>query len=122
MNDASLTIVVPLPPAVLKPNRRTHWAVRARATETARSDARYASMTARRRQKWTLGGRHINVIQLIYYFKARRTRDEDNLLAWAKATIDGVADGLELDDGSFTYMPTKSEIDKKDPRLEIVIT
>ena len=45
-----------------------------------------------------------------------------NPLNVVKATMDGLADGgIVRDDSRFTYMPVEEEIDKLDPRVEILL-
>lgn len=40
-----------------------------------------------------------------FYRPDRRKRDEDNIMASFKAGIDGIADGLRIDDSKFKYIP-----------------
>ena len=57
-----------------------------------------------------------------FFFKTRRRRDRDNLLASLKAAFDGLADaGLVADDSGLIHMPVEQYIDRADPRVELVV-
>jgi len=57
-----------------------------------------------------------------FFFKTRRRRDRDNLLASLKPAFDGLADaGLVVDDSGLIHMPVEQHIDRTDPRVELVV-
>ena len=63
--------------------------------------------------------------QETYYFKTNRRRDIRNAEALCKAYYDGFVEaGLMADDNHniLTHLPTKLDVDKDNPRVEIVLT
>jgi Holliday junction resolvase RusA-like endonuclease len=63
--------------------------------------------------------------QETYYFKTNRRRDIRNAEALCKAYYDGFVEaGLMADDNHqiLTHAPTRIEVDKDNPRLEILLT
>ena len=121
---AVLRIVLPLPPKELNPNiaRRTHWAVKGRKVGRYRAEADFLTQDAIREQ----GPRGIPwkaaTVRVTFYFRDRRRRDRDNLLASLKAGFDGIADaGVVVNDSEFTYRPVVVEVDAKNPRVLVVI-
>jgi len=63
-----------------------------------------------------------SVIQPMYFFKDKRRRDRDNYAAMLKSAYDGIADATEVDDKEFIPMPCVMDVDKGDPRVELVVT
>lgn len=60
--------------------------------------------------------------QATFYFKDKRNRDADNLLASLKPAFDGIADaGVVVNDCGLHHKPVKRSVDKNDPRVVIVI-
>ena len=119
----SITITVPLPAKQLSPNSRCHWARKAEAVKNARQAAHILSL-----QELAL---HLTspplwakaMSQLVFFFKANRRHDPDNLLASVKSYFDGIADaGIMADDSGLGHHPVIIQKDKKNPRLEITIT
>ena len=118
----TITVVLPLPPQILRPNARAHYMAKARATSETRYDATLAATHAR---DLLHVGKDFQisrpVVSVRWFFKDAdtRTRDEDNLLAWLKAYFDGIVDsGIVGDDGGFTHNPP-TLIRDKDQRVEI---
>lgn len=102
-------IRLPWPPKILSRNVRAHWAEKARATKSARHTA------------WSLckeaGVRlHDETVEIHFqYFPPNRyRRDAQNMPDMLKASIDGIADALGIDDHTFRvhYAPTFSEVTK----------
>ena len=60
-------------------------------------------------------------LQATYYHKDKRRRDRDNLAAMLKYAYDGIAAALGVDDYGFRPEMPKVDVDKEDPRLEIVV-
>ena len=102
MSEPLTVIVVPLTPLpALSPNARVHWTKRAKAVGIARTAAKLATLEAvgdDQRARIAaiphLGYR----VQIAWEPKRHGARDEDNALASCKAIIDGIADGLGIDD------------------------
>ena len=63
-----------------------------------------------------------SVIQPVYFFKDKRRRDRDNYAAMLKSAYDGIADATDVDDKEFIPMPCVMDVDKEDPRVELVVT
>lgn len=114
-----MKITLPLPNKNLSPNARCHWRVKAKATKRARADACIAGYCECRgsRPRWSSA-----TVQATFFFRSKIRRDRDNLLASLKAVFDGLADsGLIANDSGLTHLPVKIEIDKADPRVELMI-
>jgi hypothetical protein len=63
-------------------------------------------------------------IEATFFHKQKRSRDDINHMAMLKPAYDGIVDsGLLEDDSSdhLTTLPAKFEIDKKFPRVELLI-
>jgi crossover junction endodeoxyribonuclease RusA len=105
-----ISVTVPIPEKCLSPNARVHWAVRARATRDARFEAAEATYKALRSHKgappWTASGFVVNCLWT--YGKGQRVMDETNLRGMLKATEDGIADTLLVNDKLFRWLPIKS--------------
>src|SRR5687767_4924015 len=90
--QASIELELPIPPRATHPNARTHWGAKATATKRQRSDcSTMASIILRSRQapRWAAA----SVLATFHVpGKSARTSDPDNLIAWLKATIDGLQD------------------------------
>ena len=111
-NELTISISLPLPPRELSPNARCHWAVKSRATKSAKEiafyEAKKAGITAKT-HSWDKA-----FLQPIFTFSVNRKRDLDNLLASMKAQIDGiVAAGLMVNDCGISPLPSKIVIGKK---------
>jgi len=91
-----MTITLPWPPRILSPNARpAHWAVLARAKRLYRT----ACATQARMQGAVALSAHLSLaVHLCFIPPDRRRRDIDNLIASAKAGLDGLADVLQVDD------------------------
>jgi crossover junction endodeoxyribonuclease RusA len=114
----TIKVFLPLPPDCLRPNARPHWARKAAATQKARGDACIATIAAGSRGfTWKAP-----TLQPTFFFATNRKRDSDNLRGWLKATQDGIADALRVNDKIIAMLDPVEEIDKADPRLEITIT
>lgn len=86
-----------LPPAVLSPNSRGHWAPKAKAAKKLREDAYYAAKTQ-------LPGVCFQQVRATVQWRVsdpKRRRDLDNAAASMKAFWDGLTDaGLWPDDSA----------------------
>jgi len=67
-----------------------------------------------------LPGMKFKSYRLHYFFKDKRNRDEDNFVAMAKATLDGIAKAVKQDDSEWSFKGVEFAIDKEKPRLEVV--
>jgi Holliday junction resolvase RusA-like endonuclease len=112
-----VVIVLPLPPRELSPNARPHWAAKARAVRRYRETAYLSSLAAR-------PGRPLHAAKVTsrFFFRTRRERDRDNLLASLKPAFDGIADArVVTNDAGMIHMPVEQHVDRRDPRVEIAV-
>ena len=94
-------IRLPWPPATLSPNNRSHWAVKAKATARARKDAFYAAKEA----KAVAPASGEIWLQVTAFPPHNRAYDRDGLQSRLKASFDGLADALGVDDVRFRHHP-----------------
>lgn len=90
-------ISLPYPPAELNPNSRTHWAKKSKVTKACRIRAAWETKAAKVKVDWE--GK-IDV-HISFYPPDKRPRDLDNCIASVKSFLDGVADGLGVNDSRF---------------------
>jgi len=117
MLGAALVVTLPLPPRVLSPNARPHWAAKARAVRQYRETACLCALVER-------PGRPMQAARVTcrFFFRDRRRRDRDNLLASLKPAFDGIADaGVVTNDSGMIHMPVEQCVDRVRPRVEIVV-
>ncbi len=98
----SLTIDLPWPSKTLHPNARVHWAVRAKAAKKARADAALLARTAEGRDLFIHDGMTRIPVSLTFHPPDNRHRDQDGMISACKAYLDGIADGLMVNDRLFT--------------------
>ena len=104
----SITVTLPWPPAVLSPNSRVHWSVRARAAKAYRTECGWQCKAAKLAAPDAKGKIDL---WIDFYPPTRRHHDDDNLVARFKSGRDGIADALGIDDKRFCVRPTvRSEI------------
>lgn len=96
-----IRIELPLPPAQLNPNRKngTHWAMSQRAKASYRETCWGLTVQARARAAVPADGDL--ALRITFRLPTKRRVDSDNLLASAKAGLDGVAAALQVDDSRF---------------------
>lgn len=89
------------------PNKREHWAVKAKRSKGHRETARWLLGVAGVRPTW--GRMRVKLTRI-----APRHMDSDNLAAGCKATRDGIADWLGIDDGcdrlTWEYAQRKGDV------------
>jgi len=121
-----IEIELPLPPAVLHPNARTHWAAKARSTKRYRNSAyirTLAVLNGGPAPRWQSA-----TVRAAWYFApakrgaALRTRDADGLISWLKAAFDSLQDaGIIANDSGLTHLPHTVAIDAKHPRVVLTV-
>ncbi len=118
-------IILPLPKRVLSPNcpvfSRQGRMAKAAATKKYRKMAKEATEDAQvNTGPWSLAS-----VAVVFFHKVKRRRDQDNAMGSLKAAYDGIVDaGLIVDDDwehLQRELPT-FEIDKKNPRVELIVT
>ena len=91
-----VTLNLPLPPRCLHPNARTHWAPKAKAVKESRAAAAMLAKSQRPKTPWK-NARYTLLFELC------RNRDEDGLLSWVKAYLDGLQDaGVIVNDSGLS--------------------
>jgi crossover junction endodeoxyribonuclease RusA len=95
-----MLIELPFPPADLNPNRKNgrHWGA-THATKTTYRDTCWALALKASSGFFPPAGDI--PLRLTFVQPDRRRRDRDNLLASAKAALDGLAAALKVDDSRF---------------------
>lgn len=118
-----LTITIPLPPKQMRPNSRTHWRAKMGPKAQQRQEAYLSAKAAIGRlspPRWSAAS-----IEAEFYLGRRgKQNDRDNLIAWLKATADGLEDaGVVADDAGFTWMPPRQVFGKDAPvEKKVVLT
>lgn len=92
-------ILLPWPAKELSPNARVHWSKKAAAAKYARL---YAFVRTKEAKLSVGAGKVLLAIEFVK--PSRRRMDLDNMLASIKPHIDGVAQGLGVDDARFRYL------------------
>ena len=94
-----IKVTLSYPPAKLNPNKRLHWAVKAKTVKAYRSESYWIT-----RERF---GHIINTvdgklpIKITFHPPDKRRRDRDNMIASFKAGADGVADAIGVDDADW---------------------
>ncbi len=114
---SSIVVVLDLPPRILHPNARPHWAAKARATKSYRRAAWAMALAA----SWTPAPRWKRAtVTIWWYAKTKRKADADGILSSLKAAFDGIADaGIVDNDAGMTFMPIERLHDPESPRVMI---
>jgi crossover junction endodeoxyribonuclease RusA len=110
MANSNAQVILQWPHKDLSPNARGHWAKRSRAAKTARSQAFLLTRQSMGEQPgahlaWdairsiTIDGTLI--VRIVFEPPARYRYDIDNLVARMKASLDGIADAVGIDDHRF---------------------
>ena len=119
MNELTEPVIVldlGLPPRKLHPNGRVAWREKATLTKAYRGYA--ADTTVLAMQKLSMKRPLLTKARIQFIFYVARRQDPDNLLAWMKSGIDGMADaGLLADDRDVAYEPVVQALDPKHPRV-----
>lgn len=111
-----MKIVLPLPSRNLSPNSRLHWAALAKCKRDARKIAAHLTWA-----KFSNEGKPVFAgYRLDFYWANARRRDRDNATASCKAYLDGISDAVEQDDSEWEFDGVRFEIDRANPRLEVV--
>ena len=115
-----LTIILPWPDSRLMPNRKNgrHWAGTQAAKVRARMDG---AMSARQ----AIGRNTISLpdqipLRITFAAPDRIRRDLDNLHAACKASLDGIAKALGVDDSQFVPVTLDRVLDEKKQGFVIV--
>ena len=111
-------ITLPWPHRDLHPNTRCHWSKRSRATKAAKATAHLLALEAGARVDWD-GRIHVWITG---YPPDRRRRDHDGFLSSLKASLDGLADALGVDDRRFVPHPDLHDEVRKGGEVRVALT
>lgn len=102
-----LAIEIPLPGRELSPNasRKLHWGRKAVARNRAKQHAEYATRSALGRREAPQWAR--TRVEIVC--RGPTQIDQDNLVAWLKASLDAIAATLKLNDRTFVIDTPKWE-------------
>lgn len=113
-------IVLPWPDRKLHPNSRPHWAVKAKATKSARGAAHLVALECGWHQvDWPDGDLFV---WIDFYPPDRRHRDTDGLLSSMKAALDGIAQAMGVNDRRFVPRPYVKDEVRKGGQVRIRVT
>lgn len=101
-------ITLPWPAKELSPNARCHWADKAKIVKRCREDAGWRTKIA----KVNVEGDGKIDLHITFHPPSRRHYDLDNCLASNKAHLDGIADGLGVNDNRFRLHLEMGEVVK----------
>lgn len=98
----SYSVTLPWPPKELSPNKRLHWAQKAKHASAYRMTCFTLALQAMLEKPTSDGRVHL---WIDFYPPDRRHRDDDNMIAAFKPGRDGLADALGIDDKRFVCHP-----------------
>lgn len=110
-------IVLPWPAKELSPNSRCHWSAKAKAAKKARQAAHWETKASGDR----IAGSGAIDLHISFFPPSARRYDLDGLLSRLKSALDGVADGLGVDDNRFRLRIERCA-PKKGGEVRIIIT
>lgn len=115
-----IRLSLPFPPRAVSPNSRGHWRKGHHAAREYRNACFVQAakqLRASQRHAWERATAEATV-----YVPDLRRRDRDNLAASLKALWDGLVDaGVLADDYGLRHEPLKVEMDRENPRVEVVL-
>lgn len=111
-----MTIILAIPPAILSPNARPHWAAKHQATRRCRAKAKLATLNLLR------GFEPLKALGYsLAYFWPSTPRDDDNAIASVKSYLDGICAAIGMDDRHLRFRALTHGKDRMVPRLEITL-
>lgn len=115
-----LTIVLPWPDSRLMPNRKNgrHWAGTQAAKARARMDGAMSAKQAMGRNTLSLPDQI--PVKITFAAPDRIRRDLDNLHGAMKASLDGIARALGVDDSQFVPVTLDRVLDKQKQGFVVV--
>jgi len=119
----TVTIILPLPPAILSPNRPPASRGGRFARAAAAKQYKLLAKEATQAEGIESGPWQRATVQATFCHRVGRRRDDVNHLAMLKPAYDGVVEaGLLVDDDSehLTTLPAKFAIDRTYPRIELL--
>lgn len=120
----SISIELPMPPQATHPNARPHWAVKAKAVAKQREDAATMASVVLRGKGPPLWERV--TIQATFYKPGKQAKlaDQDGLISWCKASVDGLQGTVIKNDSGVTWLPPVQVLGDaaEERKLVLVIT
>jgi hypothetical protein len=111
----------PLPDRMLHPNGSKRPAAKVRRLQREYKDSTYYAT----RELNIVGDKTATYDVLLKFFLTPRAAaqkpDRDNLIAWMKWGLDGVAMGLGIDDNQFRTPEVWVNVDRDYPRVEVLV-
>lgn len=89
------------PPKELSPNSRTYWRRKAEVAKKYRTDACWLTRALAKCNVMPFVEADKLLVSMTFFPPSNRKRDLDNLIASMKSGLDGVADGLMVNDSKF---------------------
>ncbi len=125
MENETVTIILPLPPSCLSPNRPP--ASRGGRMKKAAASKKYRKLAKEETldQCVQTGPWQKATVKAVFFHKQKRRRDDVNHLAMLKPAYDGVVDAeLLVDDdaGHLTTLPCEFCTDSELSRVELTVT
>ncbi len=112
-----MQITLSLPSPLLSPNNRSHWAKKHPVKSAYRNEGYWKADAL-----GTQLANYKHPVKITFYPPNNKPRDIDNCLASIKAGLDGIADGLAINDKFFRPITIDfGEPDPKNPRVVIEI-
>ena len=96
----TLEVILPYPAPCLNPNSTVGWRKKYKAKKQAKETAYVTTLAALDGGAFNANGGRVNV-DLTFHPPDHRDRDEDNALGSMKSALDGIAQGLRVDDKRF---------------------
>lgn len=104
-----LTITLPWPPKPLWPNRKPHWAAKAKAmleTHTTAADATVIAAWDQGQSAETIDLTRDEIpLDVTFHPSANRVYDKDGAISACKGYFDGIAEAMGVDDRHFAATP-----------------
>lgn len=116
---AKAELILPWPDRALHPNGRVHWSRRAKQAKWAKSHGFVTAHNAGWRGYLPEGPIHVWIDG---YPPDKRRRDADGLLSSLKASLDGIADAMGVDDRRFVPHPRIWDEVRKGGEVRVRIT
>ena len=108
-----MIVVLPWPDKRLSPNARLHWSDKLWPKQSARNDAKIATMAAegfKETRKAFVSDTLCQIaFKVTFYPPDKRHRDDDNMIGSIKSARDGVAQALNVNDRRFRSSYTVAE-------------
>lgn len=114
------TLTLPYPDKSLNPNRKSgkHWATTKKVKDAAFEAAYYMARVA---YASIIVPTQALPLVITFVRKDKRYVDLDNLLSASKSTLDGIAQGMKLDDKYFEPITIKRGHDKEQSYMKVEI-